>query len=105
MRSLTLPCPAPNLRTHVRTHRAIRASGRSAASDCEVDGGNFFWGAASNAARRDRLRQNLHGRERDQEREQADAGHLAQQDAGGAALRGVQRVLSQERRRVFRQLL
>ena len=43
--------------------------------------------------------------QRRRHREPADAGHGAQQDAGGAALPGVPPVLPAERRRVLRQLL
>jgi excinuclease ABC subunit B len=45
----------------------------------------------SGAARRHGFGQDVHDRQRDQEREPAHAGHLAQQDARGAALRGVQK--------------
>ena len=60
---------------------------------------------ASGAARRDRLGQNLHRGQGDRAREPACPGARAQQDAGGAALQRVQKFLSAERGRVFRQLL
>ena len=57
------------------------------------------------AAGRDRLGQDLHHGQRD--RAPGPAGHRvrAQQDAGGAALQRVPRVLPEERGRVLRQLL
>ena len=49
---------------------------------------------APDAAGRHRFGQNVHRRQRHPERGQAHAGHLAQQNAGGAALRGVQKFFS-----------
>ena len=60
---------------------------------------------APDAARRDRLGQDLHDRERDREDPEADAGARAEQDAGGAALWRVQGILPAQRGRVLRQLL
>ena len=59
----------------------------------------------SGAPRRHRIRQDLHDGAGARAREPAHAGHGAQQDAGRAALSGVQALLSRERRRVLRQLL
>ncbi len=59
----------------------------------------------SGAARRHRIRQDLHDGAGAGAGEPADAGHGAQQDAGRAALSGVQALLPRERRRVLRQLL
>ncbi len=60
---------------------------------------------AADAARRHRLGQDLHDRERHRGDPEADAGARAEQDARGAALRRVQGVLPAQRGRVLRQLL
>ena len=57
------------------------------------------------AARRHRLGQDVHDGAVHRAREPPDAGHGAQQDAGGPALPGVPALLPRERRRVLRQLL
>src|SRR5690606_19742698 len=57
------------------------------------------------AAGRHGVGQDLHDRQRDRAGAEAHAGHGAQQDAGGAAVRGVQVVLPAQRGRVLRQLL
>ena len=57
------------------------------------------------AARRDRLRQDLHDGQRDRAARPAGDRVRAEQDAGRAALQRVPRVLSEERGRVLRQLL
>ena len=59
-------------------------------------------GVRADAARRHRLRQDVLGRQGDRGAEPADAGAVAQQDARGAALPGVQGVLPAQRGRVLR---
>ena len=60
---------------------------------------------APGADGRDRLGQDVHHGQRHPGRAAADAGHVAQQDAGRPALRRVQGVLSAQRRPLLRQLL
>ena len=61
--------------------------------------------ALPDAPGRHRHRQDLHGRQRHRPARQADAGAVAQQDAGGPALQGVPRLLPAQRRPLLRQLL
>ena len=60
---------------------------------------------AFDAARRDRLGQDVHHGQRHRGARPAHAGPFAQQDAGRAALQRVQAVLPRERGRIFRLLL
>ena len=61
--------------------------------------------ARADAARRDRHRQDVHDGGGDRAGAAPGAGDRPQQDAGGAALQRVPRVLPRQRRRVLRQLL
>ena len=81
------------------------AEGRPAAGDRRPGGGHPAPRSHAGAARRHRLRQDLHDGQGDRGNPAAGAGARAQQDAGGPALRRVQSVLSRQRGRVFRQLL
>ena len=83
----------------------LRSEGRPAAGDRRPGGRRQAPRPHPGAARRDRLRQDLHDGEGDRGDAAAGAGAGAQQDLGGAALRRVQGVLSRQRGRVFRQLL
>ena len=75
------------------TASRLSAGGRPAGGDREAGRGPRRRPRAPDAARRDRLGQDLHHRQRDPAGAAADAGDGAQQDAGGAALRRVQGVL------------
>ena len=61
--------------------------------------------ALPDPARRDRHRQDVHDGQRHRARAEADAGDRPQQDARGAALQRVPRVLPRERGRVLRLVL
>ena len=78
------------------------AGGRPAAGDREARRRARDRPGAPDAARRDRLGQDIHHRQRDPGGAAADAGAGAQQDARGAALRRVQGVLPAQRGRVLR---
>ncbi len=62
-------------------------------------------GGRADAARGDRLGQDLHRRQGHRDAQPTDAGPVAQQDAGCAALPGVQGVLPAQRGRVLRLVL
>ena len=83
----------------------LRAQGRPAAGDRRPGRGREAPGPHPGAARRHRLRQDLHHGQGDRGDAAAGARARAQQDAGGAALRRVQELLPGQRGRVFRQLL
>ena len=83
----------------------IRAQGRPAAGDRGAGQGRARPGARPGAARRHRLRQDLHHGQGDRGDAAPGADPRPQQDAGRAALRRVQELLSRQRGRVFRLLL
>ena len=83
----------------------LRSEGRPAAGDRRPGGRGQAPRPHPGAARRHRLRQDLHDGEGDRGDAAAGAGARPQQDAGGAALRRVQVVLPRQRGRIFRQLL
>ena len=83
----------------------IRAGGRPAAGDRGTGQGRARQRARPGAARRHRLGQDLHHGQGDRGDPAPGADPRAQQDAGGAALRRVQELLSRQRGRVFRLLL
>ena len=88
----------PSPRHQVR----VRAEGRSAAGDPRSGRGRQASRPHAGAARRHRLGQDLHDGEGDRGDAASRAGARTQQDAGRAALRRVQIVLSRQRGRVFR---
>ena len=96
-----LPSPFHGLPSPV----SLLAGGRPAAGHRRAGRRAARGPDAPDAARRHRLGQDLHHRQRDRAVGAADAGHLAQQDAGGAAVRRVQAVLPRQRRRLLHQLL
>ena len=83
----------------------LRAQGRPAAGDRGAGRGREAPRPHAGAARRHRLRQDLHHGEGDRGDAAPGADPRAQQDAGGAALRRVQELLPRQRGRVFRHLL
>ncbi len=83
----------------------IRAGGRPAAGDRGAGQGRARSRARPGAARRHRLRKNLHHGQGDRGDPAPGADPRAQQDPGGAALRRVQELLSRQFGRVFRLLL
>ena len=87
------------------TRFALQAGRRSAAGDQETD--RRFRGGTRppDAARRHRIGQDVHHRERRRSRAAADARARAEQDARRAALRRVQGILPAQRGGIFRQLL
>ena len=89
----------------LRDQIRIRAEGRPADRDRRTGRGHPAQRPHPGAARRHRLRQDLHHGQGD--RGDAAPGHHpgAEQDAGGAALWRVQEFLPRQRRRIFRQLL
>ena len=91
--------PAP--RHQVR----LRAEGRPAAGDQGAGRGRAAPRPQPGAARRHRLGQDLHHGEGDRGDAAPGADPRAEQDAGGAALRRVQELLSRQRGRIFRLLL
>ena len=99
--------PARGPCRHVRTEgqRSLRAHRRSAAGDRRAGRWGGVRAPAPGAAGRHRHRQDLHRRQADRGGAEADPGDGAQQDAGRAALPGVQGVLPGQRGRVLRQLL
>ena len=80
----------------------LRAEGRPAAGDQGTGRGREAPRPQPGAARRHRLGQDLHHGEGDRGDAAPGADPRAQQDAGGAALRRVQELLSRQRGRVFR---
>ncbi len=101
----------PALRTHAVRARSIQARQRFRSprgpGSCRARAGRGLEPGrlAPGAARCDRIGQDLHDGPGAGAGEPAHAGHGAQQDAGRAALSGVQALLSRERRRILRQLL
>ena len=85
--------------------QAVRARGRSARGDREARRGSRGRTRVPDAARRDGLGQDVHDGERHRADRPAGARPRAQQDARRAALLRVPRVLSAQRRRVFRLVL
>ena len=83
----------------------FRPQGRSAAGDRRTGRRRAAPRPHPGAARRHRLGQDLHHGQGDRGNAAPGAHSRAQQDAGGAALRRVQKLLSRQRRRVFRFLL
>ncbi len=83
----------------------LPAPGGSGAGDRATQSGRSRGRAAPGAAGRHRLRKDVHHRQGDRADRAAHSGSGAQQDAGGAALPGVQVVLPDECGGVFRQLL
>ena len=80
----------------------LRAEGRSAAGHQRIGRRRAPQRPQPGAARRHRLGQDLHHGEGDRGDAAPGADPRAQQDAGGAALRRVQELLSRQRGRVFR---
>ena len=106
--ALRASCPAALLHSSVMPFKLrsdYQPPGRPAARHRRADRGAHARRQAPDAARRHRLGQDLHDGQRDREGAAADAGHRAQQDARGPALRRVQGALPRERGRVLRQLL
>ena len=83
----------------------FRPQGRSAAGDRRAGRRRAAQRPHPGAARRHRLGQDLHHGQGDRGDAAPGADPRAQQDAGGAALRRVQELLSRQRGRVFRLLL
>ena len=83
----------------------FRAQGRSAHRHRRPGGRRQAPGSHPGAARRHRVRQDLHHGQGDRGDPAAGARARAQQDAGGPALRRVQELLPGQRGRIFRQLL
>ncbi len=92
-------------RQKVRHQVRLRAQGRPAARDRRAGRRREAPRPHAGAARRHRLRQDLHHGQGDRAHAAPGADPRAQQDAGGPALRRVQELLSRQRGRVFRQLL
>ena len=92
-------------RDTARDRLGVRAEGRPADGDRRVGRGRQRAGARPGAARRHRLRQDLHHGQGDRGDAAAGAGARPQQDARRPALWRVQVVLPGERGRVFRLLL
>ena len=90
---------------HVPTRRPFPTRRRSAPGHRGPDRRAARGQAASGADGRDRLGQDVHDGQRHPERAAADAGDVAQQDAGRPALLRVQGVLPAQRRPLLRQLL
>src|SRR6185369_13736240 len=102
--SLTLSCPALSFACDVQTCFIIRARGRSTPSDRQADGRSSVRRKTSDAAGCHRLGQDVYRRECHSKCESADAGDLAQQDAGRATLRRIQKLFPAQRSRVLCQL-
>ena len=92
---------------HARTEgqRSLRAHRRSAAGDRRAGRWRGLRAPPPGPAGGHRHGQDLHRRQADRGGAEADPGDGPQQDAGGAALPGVQGVLPGQRGRVLRQLL
>ncbi len=86
-------------------HQPFRAGGRPARGDRQAGRGLERRPRLPDAARRDRLGQDLHDGQRHRAHRPSRAGARAQQDAGRAALLRVPRVLSEQRGRVLRLVL
>ena len=107
------PASSADLSTHarhlseqpLRTRQAVRARRRPAGSDREADRGPAGRPRLPDAARRHRFGQDVHDGERDRADRPPGVRAGAEQDAGGAALLRVPRVLPEQRGRVLRLLL
>ena len=101
------PAAAGEVRRRREDRAQVRtaAEGRPAVGDQGSGRGRQPQRPHAGAARRHRLRQDLHHGEGDRGDAAPGAGAGAEQDAGGAALRRVQELLPRQRGRVFRLVL